>query len=84
VSRQVRAPASVSNVELGWEKRAPEKPTAQPWAFTTQLIGRTRGDQVVCFDGPATLKGQILDIEITSAQNLTLFGKRVVESCVAS
>src|SRR5688572_21491376 len=43
----------------------------------TQLVGRTRGDQVVCFDGDLSLKGQILDVEITDAQNMTLFGKLV-------
>src|SRR5687768_9706343 len=56
VSRQNRSAYPASKVELGWERRrAPEeKPTAEPWAFenpthTTQLVGRTRGDQVVCF-----------------------------------
>jgi tRNA-2-methylthio-N6-dimethylallyladenosine synthase len=61
VSRQAS-----SKVELGWEKRA---------AVKTQLVGRTRGDQVVCFDGDLSLKGEILDVEITRAQSLTLFGK---------
>jgi tRNA-2-methylthio-N6-dimethylallyladenosine synthase len=60
VSRQAS-----SKVELGWEKRA---------ASTTQLVGRTRGDQVVCFLGELALKGEILDVKITDAQNLTLFG----------
>jgi tRNA A37 methylthiotransferase MiaB len=41
----------------------------------TQLVGRTRGDLVVCFDGDASLKGQILQVKITRAQNLTLFGQ---------
>lgn len=40
-----------------------------------QLIGRTRGDQVVAFDGPASLKGRLLDVEIVDAKGLTLFGK---------
>ena len=40
----------------------------------TQLIGRTRGDQIVVFDGPPTLKGRLLDVEIVAAKNLTLFG----------
>ena len=63
VSRQAS-----SKVELGWEKRASMK---------TQLVGRTRGDQVVCFDGNLSLKGEILDVEITAAQNLTLFGRQI-------
>ena len=44
-------------------------------ARSSQLVGRTRGDQVVCFSGETSLKGEILDVEITDAQNLTLFGK---------
>src|SRR5688500_15491840 len=42
---------------------------------TSQLVGRTRGDQVVCFNGDLSLKGAILEVQITDAQNLTLFGK---------
>ena len=48
----------------------------------TQLVGRTRGDQVVVFDGEPGLKGQLLDVEITRSQSLTLFG-RLVEAPIA-
>ena len=41
----------------------------------TQLVGRTRGDQVVVFDGEKSLTGELLDVEIPKASNLTLFGK---------
>jgi tRNA-2-methylthio-N6-dimethylallyladenosine synthase len=68
VSRQTAYPAS--QVELGWERRPPSAPR------TTQLIGRTRGDLVVCFDGDLSLKGQIIHLEITDARNLTLFGQK--------
>jgi len=67
ISRQKRA---ASNVQLGWDRS-----TAVAEITTTQLVGRTRGDQVVCFDGEASLKGQILKVKITRAQNLTLFGQ---------
>src|SRR5258705_1961311 len=67
ISRQKR---SANNVQLGWDR-----PTAVAEVTTTQLVGRTRGDQVVCFDGEALLKGQILRVKITRAQNLTLFGE---------
>jgi tRNA A37 methylthiotransferase MiaB len=67
VSRQSAYPAS--KVELGWESRVANEPRK------TQMIGRTRGDLVVCFDGEASLKGEIIDIEITDARNLTLFGR---------
>ena len=63
-------------VELGWERRGRISDQAAP-ECTTQLIGRTRGDQVVCFNGPVSLKGQILQVEITDAQNLTLFARMV-------
>ena len=58
-------------VELGWER----KPTAFEPAPLVQLTGRTRGDQVVAFDGEPSLKGQLLDVEIVDARNLTLFGR---------
>jgi len=74
VSRQSTYPAS--KVELGWEQRGAMNER------TTQMIGRTRGDLVVCFDGEQSLKGQILDVEITDARNLTLFGRAVVTAGV--
>ena len=54
-----------NHVELGWEKPA-----------GVQLVGRTRGDQVVVFDGDATLIGSTLDVQIYDARSLTLFGRR--------
>ncbi len=47
------------------------------WVGVTQLIGRTRGDQIVCVDGERSLKGRIVTVEITDSQLLTLFGKVV-------
>jgi tRNA-2-methylthio-N6-dimethylallyladenosine synthase len=58
-------------VELGWQK-----PTVAVCEHG-QMVGRTRGDQVVVFDGPANLKGEILNLQIVDAKALTLFGKRV-------
>jgi tRNA-2-methylthio-N6-dimethylallyladenosine synthase len=74
VSRQNRAASG--SVELGWERqdRFSEPACSQD---RTQLIGRTQGDQVVCFDGPTSLKGKILEVELTDARNLTLFGRMV-------
>jgi tRNA-2-methylthio-N6-dimethylallyladenosine synthase len=63
-----RSAYPASNVELGWEKRAP-RTTAQ-----TQMVGRTSGDQIVVFDGALSLKGELVDIRIDRGQNLTLFG----------
>jgi len=38
-----------------------------------QLVGRSRWDHVVIFDGPAQLAGQYVDVEITGAASVTLF-----------
>ncbi|MCC6424248.1 MAG: tRNA (N6-isopentenyl adenosine(37)-C2)-methylthiotransferase MiaB [Phycisphaerales bacterium] len=67
VSRQA---ANTGKVELGWEKR----PVALA-ADETQMVGRTPGDQVVVFSGPLSLKGQLVDVRINGAKNLTLFGE---------
>jgi hypothetical protein len=67
VSRQAAYPAS--KVELGWEKRRAESSTQ------TQLVGRTRGDQVVCFDGERSLKGELLDVDIIDSRGMTLFAR---------
>jgi tRNA-2-methylthio-N6-dimethylallyladenosine synthase len=61
-----------TNVELKWTK----KPADSHPQELTQLVGRTRGDQVVVFDGPITLKGQMLNVDIIDSRSLTLFGRR--------
>jgi tRNA-2-methylthio-N6-dimethylallyladenosine synthase len=66
---------SASKVELGWEQRRE--------STQTQLVARTRGDQVVCFEGEKALKGEILHVEITDARGMTLFARRA-EEVVAS
>jgi tRNA-2-methylthio-N6-dimethylallyladenosine synthase len=40
-----------------------------------QLIARSAGDYIIVFDGPAELAGQLVDVQITRASALTLFGK---------
>jgi tRNA-2-methylthio-N6-dimethylallyladenosine synthase len=61
---------AAGGVELGWERRAD---AATPGVV--QLIGRTRGDQVVAFDGEESLAGELIDVEIVAARSLTLFGR---------
>jgi tRNA-2-methylthio-N6-dimethylallyladenosine synthase len=77
-SKLVNKPAYPSSgvVELGWERRVNSAPAQ------TQMVGRTRGDQVVVFQGSTGLKGQLLDVEIVDAKNLTLFAKHLVGSTV--
>jgi tRNA-2-methylthio-N6-dimethylallyladenosine synthase len=73
-SKQAAYPASApaGTIELKWERKRGAAP-----AVATQLIGRTRGDQVVAFEGEPGLKGRLLEVEIIDARNLTLFGRRV-------
>lgn len=40
-----------------------------------QMVGRTRCDRIVVFPGPATLAGQILEVEIVRADGFTLFAR---------
>lgn len=42
---------------------------------TVQLVGRTRCDRIVVFDGPPSLAGQVLELEIIVVDAFTLFGK---------
>ncbi|CAN5429348.1 tRNA (N6-isopentenyl adenosine(37)-C2)-methylthiotransferase MiaB [soil metagenome] len=58
-----------SKIELGWEKRARFATGPE-----TQLIGRTMGDHIVCFNGDPALKGEIVTVQIVDAKGLTLFG----------
>ncbi len=41
---------------------------------TPQLVGRTRDDRIVVFDGPEHLIGQILEVRIEKVDAFTLFG----------
>ena len=75
VSRRETGKGGGGGVELGWEKRRSRVELAQ-------MVGRTRGDQVVVFDADSSLKGQLLDVQIVRAQSLTLFG-RLVEVAVS-
>ena len=45
-----------------------------------QLVGRTRGDHIVVFDGRAELAGQYVQVEILSATPLTLMGRLATSS----
>jgi len=44
------------------------------WRRSDQLTGRTRGDQIVVFTGPASLIGSTVAVRITAATALTLHG----------
>jgi len=76
VSRPQLAP--VNRVTLGWEKPAEARATQ-----SVQLVGRTRGDQVVVFDGDLSMKGSILELQIDDARSLTLFGSPAENAALA-
>jgi tRNA-2-methylthio-N6-dimethylallyladenosine synthase len=61
---------SSGTVQLGWERRAHYQADA-----AVQMVGRTRGDQIVIVPGDLSMKGQLIDVEITDAKSLTLFAK---------
>ena len=52
---------------------------AEPIAGDSQvrLLARSRGDEIVAFDGPAHLVGTITRVRATRATSLTLFAERL-------
>jgi tRNA A37 methylthiotransferase MiaB len=67
-------PSTPGGVELGWEQRRRGAGDASQ-SRQTQLVGRTGGDQVAVFDGEAGLKGQLIDVDIYDARQMTLFAR---------
>ena len=59
----------------GPSKRADKQPTPPP-VGQTQLLGRTRGDHIVVFDGPEALAGQYVHVDVTDATALAMMGQR--------
>jgi len=58
--------------------RAGARPGARAsWPRPDQLTGRTPGDEIVVFSGPASLIGRTVRIRITGATALTLHGEPV-------
>jgi tRNA-2-methylthio-N6-dimethylallyladenosine synthase len=39
-----------------------------------RLTGRTRGNKIAVFEGPADLAGQLVDIDVTDTAGFTLYG----------
>ena len=79
VARKAKAQ---TGVELGAGfNRGADFSRHQP-VVNTQLVGRTRGDQIVVFDGDLSLKGRLVDVKIDSAKQMTLFATRAAETVV--
>ncbi len=64
--------ARVEVLVEGPSPRANKQPSP-PSDRSVQLTGRTRGDHIVVFDGPVTLRGQYVNVHVTDANALTLF-----------
>jgi tRNA-2-methylthio-N6-dimethylallyladenosine synthase len=80
-AKQSNYPSAPGSVELKWTaKQRPDHFSVVPG---TQLVGRTRGDQVLAFNGPISLKGKLVTVQVTDAKNLTLFGQ-LAEMAVTS
>lgn len=47
---------------------------SSPLADNSRLIGRTQGDEIVAFDGPSSVIGQMVDVHIGDVTPLTLLG----------
>jgi tRNA-2-methylthio-N6-dimethylallyladenosine synthase len=76
-AKQNAYPSAPGTVELKWKSTRQDHLSDPAATSHTQLIGRTRGDQVVAFEGDLSLKGQMIDVEITDARNLTLFARQL-------
>lgn len=77
VSRRAKAQ---SGVELGSGFARQSRFSGPEETVDTQLVGRTRGDQIVVFDGALSLKGDLVNVAIERASQMTLFGRRVGEA----
>ncbi|MEM1013475.1 MAG: TRAM domain-containing protein, partial [Planctomycetota bacterium] len=66
-------PASNVTLGSGFNRRA----------AVEQLVGRTRGDQIVVFDGDPALAGSLANVDVVEAKGLTLFGKLARQAQVA-
>jgi tRNA-2-methylthio-N6-dimethylallyladenosine synthase len=52
------------------------------WRRSDQLVGRTRGDQIVVFNGSDSLIGQLIEVQVVSATALTLHAELPVATPV--
>lgn len=70
---------SAIKAQVSEQERGGEIDHSETTRLEGQLVGRTRGDQIVVFDGPTGLAGSLVDVEITGMTPYTLHG-RVTEA----
>ncbi len=66
---------TVEVLVTGLSKRSRKQAPSSGPDGTVQLMGRTTGDHIVIFDAPAALTGKYVNVEITDANDLNLFGE---------
>jgi len=54
---------------------------SNPGKSANQLVGRTRGDQIVVLNGPPELIGRLTPVRITAATPYTLHGECAASDC---
>jgi tRNA-2-methylthio-N6-dimethylallyladenosine synthase len=59
--------------------KKPQSHAAEGRGGDIQLTGRTPHDQIVVFNGPPTLAGQILEVKVSEAHGLTIFADRITQ-----
>ena len=69
----VEGPSKAAMKSQNQARRGPKAP-AGCGDGVTQLVGRTEGDQIVVFDGPAGMIGSFVDVLISGARPYTLVG----------
>jgi tRNA-2-methylthio-N6-dimethylallyladenosine synthase len=77
ISYEENLPLQGQTLEIlveGPSKASLRQPAEKP---VLQLTGRSTGDHIAVFDGPRSLIGQIIPVEITEISAFTLFGKTV-------
>lgn len=72
-------PKAATGVELMWEKRN-QTANAAAAPATVQLVGRTRGDQIVAFPGQASMIGKLVEVNIHDARSMTLFATMAADA----
>lgn len=73
-------PRVAPEVQLGWQKPVPVPvpvPVTVTVNDTVRLVGRTVGDEIVAFDGPAKWVGKVVQVRAVSATPLTIMAQPV-------
>lgn len=65
------------NLAAALDRRSGNAGTTTADDAMVQLMGRTRGDQIVVFDGPLALEGRIVPVQVRAAHAMTIFASMI-------